>query len=66
MKSNSSITISPDAKSSILNHCNDHEDVIERNKKQIEEYYNVIEQLNILIHKKEIQMNEYSKEYYKI
>ena len=50
---------------SILNHCNEHEDVIERNKKQIEEYYNVIEQLNNLLHEKEIEANEYGKEYFK-
>ena len=49
----------------ILNHCNEHEDVIERNKKQIKEYYSVIEQLNNLIHEKETEMNEYKKEYFK-
>ena len=65
MKSNSSITISPDAKSSILNHCNEHEDVIKMNKKLIKKYYNIIEQLNNLIHEKEIEMNEYGKEYFK-
>ena len=52
-------------KSSILNHCNEHEDVIERNKKQTEEYYNVVKQLNNLIHEKEIELNNYGKEYFK-
>ena len=50
---------------SILNHCNEHQDVIERNKKQIEEYYNVIKQLNDLINEKETEMYEYGIEYFK-
>ena len=50
---------------SILNKSNLHLDLIERNTIQIKEYYDVIEKLNELLHEKEIELNEYDKEYFK-